>query len=127
MATKEESSSDEDSSDEDEEPAANKAAPAPAGQKAVATKEESSSDEDSSDEDEEPDKDQEEDMEENVMKAKLLSLAQEGVYKLRNHISLGSEDLPEDFLELLSDEPEFDITDLECAVSEYNGPLFWIQ
>ena len=126
VATKEESSSDEASSDEDEEPAANKAAPAPAGQKAVATKEESSSDEDSSDEDEEPDKDQEEDMEE-VMKAKLFSLAQEGVYKLRNNMSLGSEDLPEGFLELLSDEPEFDITDLECAVSEYNGPLFWIK
>ena len=125
-AAKEESSSEEDSSDEDEEPATNKAAPASAGQKAVATKEESSSDEDSSDEDEEPDKDQEEDMEE-VMKAKLFSLAQEGVYKLRNNISLGSEDLPEGFLELLSDEPEFDITDLECAVSEYNGPLFWIK
>ena len=42
-------------------------------------------------------------------------------------MSLGSEDLPEGFLELLSDEPEFDITDLECAVSEYNGPLFWIK
>ena len=125
-AAKEESSSEEDSSDEDEEPATNKAAPAPAGQKAVATKEESSSDEDSSDEDEEPDKDQEEDMEE-VMKAKLFSLAQEGVYKLRNNMSLGSEDLPEGFLELLGDEPEFDITDLECAVSEYNGPLFWIK
>ena len=125
-AAKEESSSEEDSSDEDEEPTANKAAPAPAGQKAVATKEESSSDEDSSDEDEEPDKDQEEDTEE-VVKAKLFSSAKEGVYKLRNNMPLGSEDLPEGFLELLIDEPDFDITDLECAVCEYNGPLFWIK
>ena len=57
----------------------------------------------------------------------MFNLAQEGVFKLHNNIALGSGDLPEGFLLLLSDEPEFDITDLECAVSEYNGPLFWIK
>ena len=124
-AGKEETSSEEDSSSEDEEPAV-KAAPAPAGQKAVETKE-SFSNVDSSDKDEEPDKDQEKYIEENVMKARLFSLTQEGVYKLRHNVPLGNEDLPEGFLELLSDDPNFDMTDLEWAVCEYKGPLFVIQ
>ena len=66
-------------------------------------------------------------VDEDVIKAKLFTLAQEGVYKLHNNIALGSKDLPEGFLELLSDEPEFDETDFDFAISEYNGPLFWIQ
>ena len=64
---------------------------------------------------------------EDVIKARLFNLAQEGVFKLHNNIALGSGDLPEGFLLLLSDEPEFDKTDFEFAFSEYKGPLFWIQ